>query len=177
MPEETNAENQSDVVSREAHQRMTDDRNTLKAERDQLAATVLDMGYMDKARRHFADKGVDDPEWAATIALPSMKTADVEAESIGTYLDETFARLYPETPAVPADGVVDDGVPTPDATEPPGFARPSPAAPGGPAQKKVYSTSDPEVQAIIEANDTERFRQMVDAGTIQLRGDPPVNPG
>lgn len=156
---------------------MTDERNAARSENDTLKATVLDMGYSDKARRHFADKGVDDPEWAASIALPSMKAAEVEADAIGTYLDDTFKNLYPTGTPTPADGTVDDGVPTPDAVETPGFARPSPGSDGQPPPTKTYTTSDPEVQAIIAANDMTTFRKMVDSGQIKLHGDAPVNPG
>ena len=82
MPEE-NATDLPQTVSRAAHQEMTDKRNALQEENDTLKATVLDMGYNDKARRHFVDKGVADPEWAASIALPSMKAAEVETDKIG----------------------------------------------------------------------------------------------
>ena len=118
-----------ETVSREAHQRMTDERNELKTKVEELSNTLTDLSFVDKAREHFTEKGVDDPKWAADIALPSMKSADVEVSDIGTYLDDKFAKLYPKDgePAPQGEGSTDDGVPTPDAAEPPGFARPSPA--------------------------------------------------
>ena len=90
-------------------------------------------------------------------------------------MDDKFAKLYPSATGEQVE--TDDGVPTPDATEPPGFARPSPATDGAPPGQKKYTTSDPEVQAIIQANDSARFKQMVDAGEIELRGSPPITPG
>lgn len=163
-----------ETVSREAHQRMTDERNALKAERDQLAATIKDYGYMDKARRHFSEKGLDDPDWAAEVALPAMKSADVEVDAIGQYLDDKFSRLYPQaatdTPTAPE-------VPTPDAIETPSFARPSPAGDGQPAAKKTYTTSDPEIQALIQANDVATLKRMTEAGELVLRTATPMTPG
>lgn len=174
MPD-NQAQELPDTVSREAHQRAIDERNQARAENEALKATVLDMGYEDKARRHFAEKGVDDPDWAASIALPSMKSAKVETDAIGTYLDDTFARLYPT--AAPPAGDDDAGAPTPDAIDPPSFARPSPGSDGKGPEKKVYTTDDPEVKSIIQANDTAKFAQMVANGEISLRGAPPVVPG
>ncbi|MFC1740191.1 hypothetical protein ACFL0N_01770 [Pseudomonadota bacterium] len=164
-----------ETVSREAHQRMTDERNALKQERDDLARTVKDMGYMDHARRHFAEKGVEDPDWAAEIALPKIHNdlGDVtEMSAIGEYLDNQFARLYPKT----GDAKVED-VPTPDAVETPSFARPTPAAEGQPAAKKVYSTSDPEIKALIAANDRATLERMTEAGELVLRTTTPMTPG
>jgi hypothetical protein len=165
-----------ETVSREAHQRMTDERNEARAERDDLAVTIKDFGYTEKARKHFVEKGVVDSEWAADIALPTMKSAGVEVADIGTYLDDKFARLYPTAAAEGAE-TTDDGIPTPDASEPPGFARPSPAAEGSPPGQKKYKSSDPEIQALYQANDMPRIKELIDTGQLVLRGSPPVTPG
>jgi len=165
-------------VSREAHQRMTDERNDLKAQVADLSTTIMDFGYTEKARKHFVDKGLDDPDWAAEIALPSMKSAAVDVDNIGAYLDDKFAKLYPavgtpgETPAAE-----EASIPTPDATEPPGFARPSPASEGTPPGQKKYSSSDPEIQALYQANNMPEIKKLVDSGQLVLRGSPPVTPG
>ena len=173
MAPETTTDNLPETVSREAHQRMTDERNTLKQEVEVLGSRLTDMAFTDSARKHFVEKNVPDPEWAADIALPSMKSAGTEIGDIGTYLDDKFARLYPTTDGTPApqEGdvpvVTDDGVPTPDAAEPPGFARPSPAGDGAPAAQKRYRISDPEVQALIAANDSKAIEEMDKAGQIE----------
>lgn len=172
MAENTTQTDLPETVSREAHQRMTDQRNELQTENEQLKATIMDMGYTDKARRHFAEKGVDDPDWAAEIALPVMKSAQVEAEAVGDYLDNQFARLYPQT-----GEAKEPDVPTPDAVETPSFARPTPAAEGQPAAKKVYSTSDPEIKALIAANDVATLERMTEAGELVLRTTTPMTPG
>jgi hypothetical protein len=150
---------------------MTDERNALKAEVGKLSTVVTDMGLTDKARKHFVEKNVPDPEWAADIALPSIKSSGTEIGDVGTYLDDKFARLYPTGEAPTPEGVVhavtDDGVPTPDAAEPPGFARPSPAGDGAPPGQKRYRIADPEIQALIAANDTSAIERMDKAGEIE----------
>jgi len=165
----------SETVSREAHQRMTDERNSLKEQNATLANTLKDLTYVDKARKHFAEKGVDDPDWAADIALPSMRSSATEFDAIGTYLDEKFAKLYPTV--APEGEAKGERVPTPDASEPPGFARPSPASEGAPPGSKKYTSSDPEIQALFQANDTAGLRELVDSGQLILRGSAPVTPG
>ena len=164
-----------DTVSRAAHQEMTDKRNVLQERVNVLESTIKDYGYTEKAREHFAGKQLDDPAWAAEIALPSMKSAGVEVDDIGAYLDDKFAKLYPA--AAPEGEPVTDGVPTPDASEPPGFARPSPAAEGAPPGSKKYSMSDPEMQALVQANDVGRLKELVKSGQLILRGSAPVTPG
>jgi hypothetical protein len=172
---QTQNEGLPETVSRVAHQEMTDKRNTLQERVTELETTIKDFGYTEKARKHFSEKGLDDPDWAAEIALPSMKSAEVEVTDIGTYLDDKFAKLYPA--AQPASVPGDDGVPTPDATEPPGFARPSPSAEGVPPGQKKYTSSDPEIKALYEANDMPKIRALIDSGELVLRGSPPVTPG
>jgi hypothetical protein len=167
-----------ETVSREAHQRMTDERNDLKAQVQDLSTTVTDLAFADKARKHFVEKGVSDPDWAAEIALPSIKSDGTEIGDLGGYLDDKFARLYPsETDSQPSSEGTDDGVPTPDAVEPPGFARPSPAQEGAPPGQQKYTISSPEVQAIINANDREGLEKMDKAGLIEWHTESPVTPG
>ena len=166
-----------ETVSRAAHQEMTDKRNTLQERVDVLESTIKDIAYNDKAREHFAEKKVDDPKWAADIALPSMKAASVEVDDIGSYLDDKFAKLYPTVAPEGAESAADVVIPTPDASEPPGFARPSPAAEGVPPGQRKYTSSDPEIQALYQANDMPRLKQLIDSGQLELRGSPPVTPG
>ena len=171
MAQEITTDNLPEHVSREAHQRMTDERNTLKQEVEVLGSRLTDMAITDTARKHFVEKHVPDPEWAADIALPSIKSAGTELGDVGNYLDDKFARLYPDAAAPPQQGdvpaVTDDGVPTPDAAEPPGFARPSPAGDGAPPGQKRYRISDPEIQALIQANDGATIEKMDKAGEIE----------
>ena len=166
-----------ETVSKEAHQRMTDERNDLKAEVKTLSGTVRDLGLVDKARKHFIEKGVADPEWAADIALPTI-LAEGEVADVGAFLDDKFARLYPEKKEPGSEqSVADDGIPSPDAVEPPGFARPSPAAEGTPPGQKKYKYTDPEIQKLIQDNDNEGLKKLADAGQIDWVSTAPLVPG
>jgi hypothetical protein len=167
-----------ETVSKAAHQRMTDERNEARSERDALGVRVQKMAFETEARKHFSSKKLDDPEWAAEIALPSVMEAKLELEGVGAFLDDKFARLYPQ-PTEPGteEPVIDDGIPSPDAAQPPGFARPSPAAEGTPPGEKKYKIGDPEVRALIEANDNEGFKKLVDAGQIEWKSTAPLVPG
>jgi hypothetical protein len=156
---------------------MTDERNDLKAQVQDLSTTVTDLAFADKARKHFADKNVEDPEWAAEIALPSIKSDGTEIGDLGGYLDDKFARLYPGEAGDPSTEPTGDGIPTPDAVEPPGFARPSPAAEGLPPGQQKYTISSPEVQQLINANDREGLEKLDKAGQIEWHTNLPVTPG
>jgi len=176
-PDNTTDSNLPDMVSREAHQRMTDERNQLKARVSELEATVLDFGLADKARRHFQAKHVEDPDWAAEIALPTIRQNAGEIEDIGSFLDQKFARLYPSgdipSPSTPPA----DTTPMPDAVQPPGFARPSPSGEGQPPGQKKYRTTDPEIRALIAANDKAAIERLDREGLIEWRTAAPVTPG
>jgi len=165
-------------VSREAHQRMTDERNQARAENEQLKATILELGLSDKARRHFTAKGVEDPDWAAEIALPSLKGVAGDVD-VAEYLDQKFARLYPKGSAEPGEVPPTDQVPTaePDAAEPPGFARPSPSSEGAPPGQKKYTIRDPEIQQLIRNNDRDALARLDKAGQIDWLAAAPGVPG
>lgn len=164
------AEDQDGKVSREAHERMTRERDELKAKVDKLNKVVQDVGYRDRARKFFKDKGVADPDWAAEFALPHLRTVELDS------LDETLAsdRFAPlvqmavsKAPA-PDDG---EGSPEPDAsaTPPPsqtGFSGPNPGATGG----------APETQKIAarELNNLprEEAQALIDADRVQFSSEP-----
>lgn len=179
MPTETDATEMSGTVSREAHQRMTDERNEYKARVEQLEKTVVQQGLADKTLRHFMQKGVDDPVWAADIATPAVVSAG-EIENLGEFLDQRFARLYPsgEAPPVPtSENPAQPQVPTPDAIDPPGFTRPAPNSEGAPPGQKKYTTNSPEVRALIQANDRATLAEWDKQGLIEWQTAPPVSPG
>ncbi len=175
----TPTEDLPETVTRVAHQRMTDERNEARSERDALGVRVQKMAFESETRKHFSSKEMVDPDWAASIALPAVMDANLELEGIGAFLDDKFARLYPEPkqPTTEGEPVVDDGIPSPDAVEPPGFARPSPGAEGTPPGEKKYNINSPEVQALVQANDNEGFKKLADAGQIEWMSTSPLVPG
>lgn len=176
MPE-ANASEHPDTVSREAHQRMTDERNEWKAKAETLQGTVLDMSVVDKARRHFSSQKVDDPDYFAELAVPKLRASHPEIFSqaeelakLGEYLDADFGRFYPDdTP--PAN--TPPPVPEPDAMQPPDFTRPSPAADGAAPSEQKMTINHPEVRALIEANDEAGLRQLDKEGRIAWRTNAP----
>jgi hypothetical protein len=110
--------------------------NRLKAENDKMTvdlatanAAVTDLGLVDLARKHFADKGVADGQvdWMAHKALPDMRGKEDWKEAV----DQEWSRLYP-TEGNGQDKPAETQVPTPDAATPPAFARPDPSASGDP---------------------------------------------
>ena len=179
MPPETEATEMPNTVSREAHQRMTDERNEWKQRAEQLEKTVVQQGLADKTLRHFMQKDVEDPVWAADIATPAVISAG-EIEDLGAFLDQRFARLYPsDTPAAAPtpEGAESPQAPMPDAFDPPGFTRPAPNAEGAPPGQKKYTTNSPEVRALIQANDKATLAQWDKEGLIEWHTAAPVNPG
>ena len=165
-------------VSREAHDRVKGENAALQAKVDELTKTVTDLGTKEIVRAHFTSKGLDGDgaEWAATVALPSIP-ADTAADQLGTYLDDNFARLYPteDTPPsdVPVDGeetppVIGD-IPTPDAVEPPGFARPSPAGDGQPPGEKLVTVDDDEFKELLKSGDEAELQKLVRSDRFRFK--------
>ncbi len=167
------------TVSQKAHERVKGERDALQDQVDTLAKTVTDLGTKEIVRAHFTAKGLDGDgaEWAATFALPSIP-ADTAADQLGTYLDDNFARLYPkdDSPAdVPVDGAetppdVGD-IPTPDANEPPGFARPSPAGDGQPPGEKIVTVDDEEFKSLLAAGDEAGLQALIRSDRFRFRTD------
>ncbi len=165
------------VISKEAHQRVQEQNAALQAKVDELSGTVIEMGKKEIVRGHFATKGLapKDAEWAAKFALPSIPD-DTAADQLSTYLDDNFARLYPTEdtpPDVPVDGEEtppDMGnIPTPDANEPPGFARPSPAGDGQPPGEKLVSVDDDEFKALVKAGDEAGLQTLIRSDRFRWR--------
>lgn len=123
-----------DKVSREAHDRMTRERDELKAQVDELTKVVKDVGYRDKARQYFMSKGVKDPDWAAEFALPHLRT--VELDSLEeTLASDRFAPLVQMASVqdAPASKPPEEATDPPPVPTPSGFSGPNPGAQGGPS--------------------------------------------
>ena len=161
-----------ETVSPEAHKRVQDQNAALQTQVNELTGTVADLGTKEIVRGHFTSKGMtpDDVEWAATLALPTIPK-DQPADQLSTYLDANFARLYPaDTPPSPDVPPVDgaetppdagDLVPTPDAIEPPGFAKPSPAADGQPPGVTEVTVDSDEYKQLLASGDEVGLNALV----------------
>ncbi len=168
----TEAPDTDETVSPEAHQRVKEQNAALQTQVDKLTGTVTALGTKEIVRGHFAEKGLEpkDAEWAATFAMPSIPQ-ETAADQLGSYLDENFARLYPAkappSPDVPpVDGAEvppDAGafVPTPDAIEPPGFAKPSPAADGQPPGVQEVTVDSDEYKQLLASGDEVGLNALV----------------
>ena len=175
----TEAPETTDDVSREAHERVKGENAALQTKVNELTKTVTDLGVKEIVRAHFTSKGLDGDgaEWAATIALPSIPN-ETAADQLGSYLDDNFARLYPtenSTPDVPVDGEEtppDMGdIPTPDANEPPGFARPSPAGDGQPPGEKLVTVDDDEFKELLKSGDEAGLQALIRSDRFRFRTD------
>lgn len=145
--------------------------NRIKAENEKMAtdlatanAAVTDLGLVDLARKHFADKGVtaEQVDWMAHKALPDMRGKEDWKEAV----DQEWSRLYP-TEGNGQDKPAETQVPVPDAATPPGFARPDPSASGDPvASTKIRPTiQTPEGRAFLNKSRAEQDA-MVKAGDV-----------
>ena len=176
------------AVSKEAHERVQRENATLKSKVDELSQTVTDLGVKEIVRAHFTKKGLDGDgaEWAATIALPTIPK-DTEADKLGTYLDDNFARLYPtsSTPDITDESGDGEGtsppgveVPTPDAQEPPGFARPSPAGDGTPpVGSDLVAFGDPEFQELLKSGYEAGLMKLIQSDRYRWHTKPLAEPG
>ncbi len=152
------------TVSTEAHDRVKGERDAAQTRIAELETAVLTQGRKEIARSHFVDKKVTDPDWAATIAVPNLPVDIDSKDDIKKFLDEQFANLYPvEGEPAPAEP---ETVAAPDAVEPPGFARPSPAGDGAPPEQKTYTYDDPEIKALVEAGEKTKLEGMHKEGTL-----------
>jgi hypothetical protein len=167
---------ETDTVSLEAFDRVNAEKATLQSQLDAATAAVTDLGLVDLARKHFADKGVatDQVDWMAHKALPDMR--GIADDKRWEAVDTEWSRFYPtdgngqDKPATPQ-------VPNPDATPPstPEFAMPNPAASGTgqPAVAKIVpSAHNPEYQALL-LQGSDAVKQAEKEGRIAFRSPPP----
>ena len=140
------------TVSQEAHSRMTKERDEARARLAELEATVLDVGYMESARKFFKSKQAPDPDWAAEMALPHIRT--IPKEKLESVLaSERFNPLWQQ--AAPTVGEEDEGAPD---KRLPSVAQPSPAAEGAVrAELPKFNSQSPEYQSALRRNDREWF--------------------
>ncbi len=127
------ADTQQETVSREAHERMTRERDDLKAQNAELSKAVNDFSLRDKAYEHFKTQdGITDPFGVANAAMRDVTLKDSSPDDLTGRLDLWLGEqrsiwgptTTPTEPAAQAEPVV------PGSTEVPGFVAPSPSSPG-----------------------------------------------
>jgi hypothetical protein len=148
------------TVSRQAHERVTRERDSAQARVSELEAVVKDLGLREKAIDYFRGKGVDDPIRWATLALPHIREGD--PAQAGDRLDSLFGDL-PGTaapPAAPEGGVVNP--------PPTGFQTrgPNPAAEGQHPRLEPVKPGSEEWRKVIREEGLDGMRRLDRDGRI-----------
>lgn len=157
-------------VSREAHQRMTEERDKAVKEsaalQQQLADAkrmLTDTNLVFEAQSFFQGK-VANPVEAAKMVLPDLRDvaasedrAQVLAQKLGVFAPNDAVV----TPA--ADQPEPDTVPNVPA---PAFMAPSPATTGPPPPPDQYSLQSEQGQRLLQSNDWEAVKRAIDAGEV-----------
>lgn len=157
------------TVSREAHERMTRERDEAKARLAELEAVVTDIGYKEKARSFFKAKGVTDPDWAAEFALPHLRSVELDK------LEETLAsdRFAPLVTMATAQASPPPPEDTPSVPLNPGaqssFSGPNPGAVGGtpPEPGKIKAGSEDYRKILNGPDGKQRLAELAQAGQVE----------
>lgn len=162
------AEEQTDRVSREAHDRVVRERDEFKSKLDEALAAVKDMSYEREARKVFAQKGVANPDWAAEMALPHLRTAS-SLDDIPAIIDsERFAPIFQMGQMGTNPTADDDDRHIPSESQ--RRAQPGPN-PGGRSsgQPTLPQVSREEYQAAIEADDLAQIQAWQKEGRLAFK--------
>lgn len=161
---------QGDRVSREAHERVTRERDQAMSRVKELEAVVQDVGIRDKARSFFKEKGHTDPDWAAEMSLPHLRDTSLD-EIPNVLAGDRFSRFLAvsgssgEPPAPATDPV---------AVEPAasGFTGgPNPAGGGQPPSPSKISPNSPEFKEAVARNDRALLQDWDNKGMIEWHPD------
>ena len=147
----------------------------------QLSKAVEDLGLVDLARKHYAEQGVppDKVDWLAHKVLPDIPRDEDDPEARWAKVDEVWAPVLTDFTAdqPAAQTAPSTAPPMPDAAEPPGFARPSPASDGQPVGpnkiRPVLST--PEGRDLLERG-VDAVKQADRDGTVAWRTEAAPTP-
>jgi hypothetical protein len=169
-------------TSQEAFQRIQHENAQLKEQVGQLSKTVEDLGLVDLARKHYAEQGVppDKVDWLAHKVLPDIPRDEDDPEARWAKVDEVWAPVLADfTADKPAAQTAPSTAqpPMPDAAEPPGFARPSPASDGQPVGPTTIrpTLGTPEGAALL-AGGVDAVKAADKAGLIEWRTEAAPTP-
>jgi len=167
-------EGQSETVSKEAHERVVRERDSLKEQLDKATGALGSYTKRDKAREALKGK-VADPDAIADLVTPHL--TDVDLDAIPDFLgQDRFKALFTTSPTPSNGEPAGDGEGTgeepPGAAEPAqhGFGGPSPAnaGSGGPqvgAEEKM-EVGSPQYKALIASGDEEAIKAAYDKGLV-----------
>lgn len=158
-------------VSKEAHERIVRERDELKAERDQLAVTVGDLGRARKIEDFLEAKKVDNVRGVAELLLPHVRDVEVDKleETLGSDRYKPWIERFvaPATPASDGDGDGGDP-PAPPADPGAGFsgAGPNPGGSGDSLDPNRKVSRD-EVRRLHDAGQHAEAQKLYDEGRVE----------
>lgn len=159
-------ETETERVSREAHDRVTAERDQYRQQVEAAAAALADMQSREKARAWFKANGAADPDIAAEAAFPHLR--GVEDEKLEEVLGKDIFKPYLTAGAAT--------VPAPEpATEPTsGFSGPSPGSAGQPVTGATTTYSELQARGFTREQiiaESQAGRAVPDDRTLQaLKG-------
>lgn len=164
---EDELEARPETVSKEAHERVTSERNAFKAQLGEAQAALVDTKLLHEAQDYYSGK-VKDPIQAAKMVLPDIRQLTGEDKSHA--LESALPAFAPVASAEPAEepkveeptGVVPESPPAPS------FMSPSPASDGPPPASERLNMKSEEVRAMVQANDFEGIKRLINEGRIDF---------
>lgn len=164
-PQQSDTGDLSETVSREAHQRVTRERDAAATKAAELEAVVKDLGLREKAIDFFRGKGVDDPVHWATVALPHLR--EVGVEGAPDRLTELFGSLPTVAPPpAPTERPVNQP-PSAFGSE----RRPNPAAEGAQPRLEPIKPGSTEWKRVLKEEGLEGMRRLDKEGRIAWSDD------
>lgn len=159
------------TVSVEAHNRVKQENEALKAQVAELGGTIKSYAKRDKARDFMRSQGVEDPDAWADLVTPHL--SEVEPDQVGDFLAADRFKGFVEkgkagapAPAV-SNGEGGEGAGEPPVPEPAGFGGPSPGGEGGQpigTQAPKIKPGTPEYQQLL--GDDAALKRAYDEGRI-----------
>ena len=131
------AETENERVSREAHDRMTQERDQYKQQVEAASAAIADMQAREKARAYFKAQGAADPDIAAEAAFPHLR--GIEPEKYEEVLGKEIFKPYLAANLTNGQAVT-DAEPAVEPTS--GFSGPSPGSAGNPVTGATATYSE-----------------------------------
>jgi hypothetical protein len=130
------AETENERVSREAHDRVTAERDQFKQQVEAAAAALADMQAREKARAFFKAQGAADPDIAAEAAFPHLR--GIEPEKFDEVLGKDIFKPYLAASLTNGQAVTDEPAVEPTS----GFSGPSPGSAGNPVTGATATYSE-----------------------------------
>lgn len=162
-----------ETVSIEAHQRVTAERDELKAKVEELSRVATDVAKLNTAYDFFRGKDVPDPYGLAQAAIQNVNVRDADGDDIPVRLDGWYnerVAMFGAPAKTPASDDTDSDEPLPR----PAVAGPNPAAAGEPVTAGGrLKPGDAEYKEILHAEGLAGIRRLEQEGRVERHPDNP----